>query len=121
MLWGLIRVLGMTGGLRLVGRLMLDGRVPLRLKLIIPAAVIYFISPIDLIPDFLPLRGRIDDILVALLALGLFVGMAPRDVVLEHIRGRTRGSPEGAGAGPDRSKVIEGSYRVEGEDQAKRE
>ena len=121
-MWGLIRVLGLTGGLRLVFRLMLDSRVPLGLKMVIPAAMLYIISPIDLVHDFLPF-GRFDDIAVALIALVIFIGMAPRDVVLEHFRGsRPDAGQPGAGdkergGGPD---VIEGSYRFDDDDQQPR-
>ena len=113
----LLRVLGFTGVLRLVIRLTMDRRVPLGLKLIIPLAIVYIISPIDLVPDYAPaLLGRIDDVLVALLALAMFLALAPKDVVLEHIRGR--GQSGGAGDDDRRSKekVIEGSYRYEDED-----
>ena len=72
----------MTGVPRLVFRLLLDGRVPLRLKLILPAALAYLISPFDVLPDLIvPGLGHVDDLLVILAALGLFLGMAPREVV----------------------------------------
>ena len=113
----LLRVLGLTGVLRLVIRLTMDRRVPWPLKLIIPLAIVYIISPVDLVHDFAPLGlGRIDDVLVALLALAMFLALAPKDVVLEHIRGR---GPSGGAGNDDRrskEKVIEGSYRYEDED-----
>jgi uncharacterized membrane protein YkvA (DUF1232 family) len=59
-------------------RLFLDPSVPLALKLIPVAAVLYFLSPIDLVPD-VPVLGQIDDVVVLLVALRMFVGMAPRD------------------------------------------
>jgi uncharacterized membrane protein YkvA (DUF1232 family) len=108
----------MTGIPRLVVRLMLDRRVPLRHKLILPAAAIYLISPFDLIPDIVPALGRLDDVLVVLVSLAMFLLMAPRDVVLEHIR--NRGGPgEGGGDAEERpkSKVIEGKYRIEDDDE----
>ena len=96
LLRALLSLLNLTGIPRLVFRLVLDRRVPLRLKLLLLAAVAYIISPIDLVPDILLPLGRIDDIVVALLAIALFLALAPRDVVMEHVRGR-RGSP-----GPNR-------------------
>lgn len=111
MLRGLLLLLNMTGVPRLLFRLMLDRRVPLRLKLIPPAALVYLISPIDLVPDLLTPLGRIDDVLVLIGSLALFLGMAPRDVVSEHSRGAKRGA-ETRGADPSSKKtVIEGSYR----------
>ena len=119
-MWMLLRVMGFSGALRLIIRLMLDRRVPLRLKLVLPAAIAYIISPIDLVPDILPALGRIDDIVVALLALAIFLGLAPRDVVMEHIRGPGRGSAgdeDSGGAHRSKAKVIEGSYRIEDNEQ----
>ena len=97
---------------RLVTRLMLDRRVPLRVKLILPAAIVYLISPIDVVPDILPVLGRIDDILVLLIALVLFLGLAPREAVSEHLRNvrtRSRTPDPNSRSGPP---VIEGTSRV---------
>ena len=112
MLRGLFMLFRMRGALRLAMRLMFDRRVPLGLKLIIPAAIAYLISPYDLVPDILPVRGRIDDILVLVGALGLFLGMAPKNVVAEHIQGTKRADSRSG-------QVIEGSYEVidDGEDR----
>ena len=104
---GLFMLFRARGALRLAVRLMFDSRVPFGLKMIIPAAVLYFISPIDLIPDVLPIRGRIDDVLVLGVALAAFLGLAPKDVVAEHT-----GGPKAAGRSEKKANVIEGSYRV---------
>ena len=101
---------------RVVLGLMLDSRVPLVLKLVLPAAVVYFISPIDLLPDLiLPVLGRVDDILVLISALVLFLTMAPHEVVLEHLRSRTGNRVNGdtKDQGIDsRANVIEGDYEI---------
>jgi uncharacterized membrane protein YkvA (DUF1232 family) len=105
----------MTGVPRLVLRLMGDRRVPYRLKLLIPAAIVYLVSPIDLVPDILPALGHIDDVVVVILSVAVFLAMAPRDVVLEHLRGTRNGSGRGTvdeKGGQAKSTVIEGSYRV---------
>ena len=91
---------------------MLDPRVPLRYKLILPAAIFYFFSPLDIIPGILP---GIDDVVVILGSLVLFLTMAPRDIVVEHIRNRG-----GRGAGEERrpkGNVIEGSYRIKDDEE----
>lgn len=44
-------------------------QAPLRVKIAVVFLVLYLISPIDLIPDFIPVIGQLDDILVAGLAL----------------------------------------------------
>ncbi len=109
MVRGIWTLLSMTGIPRLILRLMLDRRVPFRLKLLLPAAVAYVISPIDVVPDFLAFLGRIDD-LIALIAAGLLlILLAPRDVLME-----VAGSPayQGGSRKPnDGSTVIEGEYR----------
>jgi uncharacterized membrane protein YkvA (DUF1232 family) len=81
---------GFLGGLirqaRLGWRLMKDGRVPGWVKVIPFAALIYFLSPIDLIPDWVvPGLGEVDDIVVILLALKMFVDFSPDGVVAEHL------------------------------------
>ena len=103
-MFSLIRILGLTGLLKLVGKLMLDRRVPLRFKLIIGAGLVYLISPIDPVPDFIPAVGHIDDLLVMILAVAAFLVMAPRDVVLELYRGR-------GAAAAEQAPVIDADYR----------
>jgi len=70
---------------QLVWRLLQDDRVPTPLKVAIPLGVaVYFIMPLDLIPDFIPLLGQLDDLGVVLLGMTLLINMAPRAVVNEH-------------------------------------
>ena len=96
---------------------MLDTRIPIRLKLIPAAALIYFLSPIDLFPDIVPFLSHIDDIIVMLLAVTIFLAMAPSGVVTEHIRTRGSATDESTRRHP-RGKVIEGSYRIEDDDSS---
>ena len=74
----------------LTWRLFWDRRVGVGPKLIPCAAVVYWISPIDLLPAILlrPLAplGVLDDVGVILLALNLFIQVSPPDVVKEHLR-----------------------------------
>ena len=102
-------LLARSGIMRLVFKLMTDRRVPLRLKVIIPAAIVYLLSPFDLVPDIIPVSGWIDDILVIVLSLIFFLASVPRDVLLEHVRrGRS-----GRGTGAKREgKIVDGEYRV---------
>ncbi len=79
----------------LTWRLLWDGRVGFLPKVIPLLAVVYALSPIDLLPAWLmgmlaPL-GVADDIGVVLLALSLFVQACPPDVVAEHLREMRRG------------------------------
>lgn len=70
----------------LAWQLFWDSRVPTWTKLIPPAALIYVISPVDLIPDVALGLGQLDDIAVLLLGVKLFIELAPPDVVREHLR-----------------------------------
>lgn len=94
--------------LRLVWRLMQDSRVPTFPKLIIPAAILYAISPIDLIPDMILGLGQVDDIAVLFFSISLFIEMCPPAVVAEHRRALAGQSTSAA----QEEDVVEGSYRV---------
>lgn len=71
--------------IRLIWALLRDRRVPVAQKLILAGIVGYLVLPIDLIPDFVPVLGQLDDIAVVLLGLDLFIRSAPQDVVDEHL------------------------------------
>jgi uncharacterized membrane protein YkvA (DUF1232 family) len=66
--------------------LMRDPRVPWRAKIIAAAVVAYVASPIDLIPDFIPVLGYVDDLLVAIIGGVLLLRSVPGHVVEEHLR-----------------------------------
>ena len=73
--------------LRLAWRLMWDTRTPGYLKLIVILAVIYFISPIDLIPEgLIPQIGFGDDIFFLAFAIRNLIAYSPPEVVKEHAR-----------------------------------
>lgn len=78
---------------RLAWKLFSDVRVPVALKAIPFIAVAYVLSPIDLVPDFLIGLGWLDDGSLLMLALVLFINLAPRDVVDEHLRALRLGQP----------------------------
>ena len=73
--------------LRMFIRLMADRRVPFWVKLVPVAAVIYIVSPIDLRPDFIPILGQLDDLLIAILLLVLFVALVPGEARRDAFRG----------------------------------
>ncbi|MBM4434350.1 MAG: DUF1232 domain-containing protein [Chloroflexi bacterium] len=73
--------------LRLFRGLLGDRRVPLGAKLALALGLLWLASPIDLIPEFVPVAGPLDDVIVAALMLWLVSRMAGRDVVREHWRG----------------------------------
>jgi uncharacterized membrane protein YkvA (DUF1232 family) len=66
-----------------VRRLRNDPRVPRRAKLAILLAGLWLLSPIDLLPEFLPVIGPLDDVLVVAIALRYAARSVPRPVLLE--------------------------------------
>ena len=102
----LLMMLARSGIGRLIMRLMMDKRVPIRSKLIIPVGIIYMISPFDIIPDFLIGLGWLDDIFAIVATLTLFLLSIPSDILREHIGGGKASPPAGEG------NVIDGTSRV---------
>jgi uncharacterized membrane protein YkvA (DUF1232 family) len=68
----------------LLRRLLGDPRVPRRHKLLLGALVGYLALPIDLVPDFIPVAGQLDDALVAVLALRVVLRASGSDLLREH-------------------------------------
>lgn len=64
-----------------------DPRVPRGSKVLLVLAAAWIASPIDLIPEFIPLLGPLDDAVVAALVLRHLVRKAGPEVVAEHWRG----------------------------------
>ncbi len=73
---------------KLAKGLLTDDRVPLRRKLLLTALVAYLVSPIDIIPDFIPGLGQMDDVLIVVLVLHGLLTSVDETVLLEHWRGR---------------------------------
>lgn len=67
----------------LVRRLRRDPRVPRRAKVAVVLAGLWVASPVDLIPEFLPVIGPLDDVVVVALALRYAGRRVPRQVLLE--------------------------------------
>jgi uncharacterized membrane protein YkvA (DUF1232 family) len=72
-------------------RLLGDPRVPRRARVVLAVAVGYLALPFDLVPDFIPVLGQLDDALVVAGAVALVARAAGRGVVEE----RWPGSPAG--------------------------
>ncbi|MEV4706533.1 DUF1232 domain-containing protein [Actinoplanes sp. NPDC049316] len=73
-----------------VRRLRKDPRVPRRARIAIVLAGVWVASPIDLIPEFIPVIGPLDDIVVVALALRYAGRQVPRDVLLSAWPGEPR-------------------------------
>jgi uncharacterized membrane protein YkvA (DUF1232 family) len=83
--------------LRLLLAVARDPRIPLAVRAIPPALVLYLAMPIDVIPDFIPVLGHLDDALIVVIGLGLLLRFVPRDVLDEHVE---RLEPAEAGTRP---------------------
>jgi uncharacterized membrane protein YkvA (DUF1232 family) len=77
---------GLINQLRLTWRLLRDPRVPLWAKLIPVGALIYVLSPLDLIPDLIPVLGQLDDLGIVLAGMRLFESFVPEYIVQEHLQ-----------------------------------
>ena len=64
-------------------RLRKDPRVPRKAKVAVGFAALWVLSPIDLIPEFLPVIGPLDDVIVVALALRYAARRVPREVLFE--------------------------------------
>src|SRR5436190_16185470 len=91
----LLRVLNMLPFLPLAGRapgyarllwaLATDPRVPPSRKALLGVAGAYIVSPIDLIPDMIPVIGAMDDVAVMVIAIDVFLEGLPKDLVNEKL------------------------------------
>ena len=67
-----------------------DERVPRRAKVALIAGGLYLALPIDLVPDFIPVAGQIDDAIVAAAILRFVLASTERSVLYEHWHGDPR-------------------------------
>ena len=74
----------------LVRRLRADPRVPFKAKAAVVLAGLWVLSPIDLLPEFLPVIGPLDDVVVVALALRYAARRVPREVLVEAWPGEPR-------------------------------
>ena len=72
--------------LTFVRMMMGDHRVPIYVKIIPVLLLVYLTSPIDLVPDFIPVLGYMDDVVIALLALALIIRLTSGPVVLDLLQ-----------------------------------
>ena len=103
-LWGLLVVLAarlpagllkdlagfLPACLTLARRLRADPRVPFKAKAAVVLAGLWVLSPFDLLPEFLPVIGPLDDVVVVALALRYAARRVPPDVLLEAWPGEPR-------------------------------
>lgn len=73
--------------LKLLWGLVTDHRVAMIDKLLVAGAIAYILTPIDMIPDFIPFLGEVDDIYLLLMSIRRLIENAGRSVVLSHWSG----------------------------------
>ena len=61
-----------------------DRRVPWYAKVLAVAIAAYALSPVDLIPDFIPILGYLDDLIILPLGILLVVSLIPAEVMMEY-------------------------------------
>lgn len=77
---------------RLYWRLFCDSRVPILAKMLLVLTLLYLVWPIDVIPDYLPVIGEMDDVGIVLLGLWTFVRLCPPEVVRQRVQEISAGS-----------------------------
>ena len=97
--------------LRLAWRLLREPRVPVLAKALPALAVLYVLSPLDFIPDVLPVLGQLDDIGILILSVKLFLRVCPSAAASFHAEAITSGRRFAPMAPAD--VVIDASYRRE--------
>jgi uncharacterized membrane protein YkvA (DUF1232 family) len=85
---GALRALFGTGRLSL--RLARDPRVPLFPKLLLAVGIIFIVSPINWIPNFIPVLGQMEDLALLVLVLNLYLKSVPPGLRSEHEAGVDR-------------------------------
>jgi uncharacterized membrane protein YkvA (DUF1232 family) len=75
---------------QLIVRLAGDPRVSGRTKSVLAGVALYLASPVDLVPDFIPLLGHLDDVLLVAIVLDGLLNYVDRAVLLEHWPGDPR-------------------------------
>ncbi len=93
----------------LVWRLTFDKRVSIFLRMLVPLAIVYVISPVDLLRDRVPIIGRFDDLIVFGLALLFLTKLASPAIVDEHMGVEPKSDrPEDK----DPESVVDGTSRL---------
>lgn len=79
------------GPLRLLRSLITDRSTPLDVRIVLAGLMVWIVSPIDLIPEFIPVLGPLDDVVVAIVALRY----TRRRLGIASLQARWSGSPDG--------------------------
>jgi|TARA_B100000586_G_C19878873_1_gene330001 uncharacterized membrane protein YkvA (DUF1232 family) len=97
----------MTRLMTLFFRLMLDRRVPWKLKLLPLLAIGYAVLPWDFLPDLIPIVGWIDDIVILIVATLVFLGLGSSSTAFSSAH-----KPGNEHVNKPKGDVVDGVYRV---------
>ena len=61
-----------------------DGKLPWKAKLVLILTLAYAVSPIDLIPDFIPVLGQVDDLIIVPAGIALAAKLVPKELMDEY-------------------------------------
>ena len=111
--------------LKLVWRLLRDRRVPLFTKIIPVIAFLYLAWPTDVIKDFIPILGHLDDLIIVSLLLLLFIAASPGQVVADQTIGKKlrdlqRQYGQDEKKEPSQAKTVEAEIRYVDDDDENR-
>ena len=70
--------------LKVYRRVLVDERTPLSAKIFLGLAIGYLCMPFDLIPDFIPVLGHLDDVVIVPALVYVALRFVPRELVAEH-------------------------------------
>ena len=91
---------------KILFRGLMSHKVSIWLKLPIILAIVYLISPLDIIPDFLrPGIGHLDDIIALIFGISIFINFLPKKILLELIKKTPKKNQE-------KHKVVDGKYKI---------
>ncbi|MBP1744796.1 MAG: hypothetical protein H6Q58_1774 [Firmicutes bacterium] len=72
----------------LMYRLFKDKRVKLDVKIKVAAILAYLASPVDIMPDFIPMVGKVDDVAIAFFGLNSIINDIPEEIILQNWQGK---------------------------------
>lgn len=61
-----------------------DTRIPIQNRVVIGGLVLYILTPIDIVPDFVPILGWLDDAFISILILDYVFNSADSEIILQH-------------------------------------
>ena len=96
----------LINSISLIWKLLTDKRVPFFIRMSLPLALIYTLSPIDFLPDLIPFAGRLDDLVALAIGLMVLLKLAPKKVVNEHKK--------------NQADVIDGEFREDDNRKSKK-